>query len=1175
MSVWSVKKLISKAQADVMKSMRQELQHTEEQNGVRFERTQESMRSMMNKVADTRKTARSLADAAQANAVEIAQNHADAAKAEVMKTAREEMANLRNDIMKEVASMHESMRHVGPPPMKEAENTLYASLEDHFENGKNHKGVAFSRKNGYLVFSHKGSEFKLKEEHVKNLLASFDQNGEPQGIEADAGWYNDYYKWTMFPVIRTVEHFAENTGQGPCHVKFSVNIREEGYANLLVGMDEESKQLRQNVGIALDGLMNRKFDKEYFFVETHQLPWTKADIEALAGENRNLVQEVKHHKDEIDNEQAAEQAVSWMKKNPDSVLVQTHVGDDNLKGGKRFYIEAFGPWHKVTWLETTMMQCVYKVLFDHDCAKKGIPYCKELLHAMARCALSIMKVNSEKNLSAAVFVGRRTMGMPLMLLQTYMCSKYLKDTTKTQGPPKNLGTSSVSAVHLFRKILMKNNSTLGEFNDGDETFAIMKVAGTHAHELSMVMSAVLGHAVDDPCGGPFAQVFGHALYYMHHVDAKKPMLPDTYGTASFLYHADEVQMVANGTVGMVKSFIELARQDSGDMKSFAELLKSHDYRIPIMASEIENGRDVDKAVENKYSTMGAGGYFGDSKKAYDEGSNISMAAKAVRVWLGFQPTKHFPVKLGDSEADGKFEIDRTLDSGTIESEKTRAVNFKEGLISVDMKKDVVSVFGIDPHKRRQVKELEERMKEFLKYRLMHLWHQGTFRYYSYGEAEPFDAQEWIHMPPKQPKLKSALHALGPNYNNENMVSARIFGPTGAFVDHVFNMRIKDPHPDTPFWEQPAIVFIQESSRAHTNALCACMNAAAKMTVPGKVMYVAEHGVETGPEGIAIIYDSKKFPGGFQNTTKDGHLGVVQCSGRGFMSGHLKRADESGIDILNVHAPNPSSVDEMKKLVKNAKRLEFKNEKGFSHIMTEWINNPEMWSVSPGNGRLLVAGDFNDAEKLYVDNEAQKLYVDEKGEQLLDYDENISIYDLMETSMKGFGKTYETCCSFARDKVTRLPNSYIFIDKESEFDKSLQGVVGAYDFPEENEMEPKKGANVFYQEDRKGKVFVKEGEHKMNYGDKTPFGVPLPAGETKVYALTENYKDEQRRMYSDHKALFAKVEGVGVVVTINYSFMLAQKDKFDATFPSEVHMGRTLLEKQAEEMQNNVYGFQVA
>lgn len=33
------------------------------------------------------------------------------------------------------------------------------------------------------------------------------------------------------------------------------------------------------------------------------------------------------------------------------------------------------------------------------------------------------------------------------------------------------------------------------------------------------------------------------------------------------------------------------------------------------------------------------------------------------------------------------------------------------------------------------------------------------------------------------------------------------------------------------------------------------------------------------------------------------------------------------------------------------------------------------------------------------------------------------------------------------------------------------------------------------------------------------------------------------MYSDHKALFAKVEGVGVVVSLNYSFMLAQKDKF--------------------------------
>lgn len=49
----------------------------------------------------------------------------------------------------------------------------------------------------------------------------------------------------------------------------------------------------------------------------------------------------------------------------------------------------------------------------------------------------------------------------------------------------------------------------------------------------------------------------------------------------------------------------------------------------------------------------------------------------------------------------------------------------------------------------------------------------------------------------------------------------------------------------------------------------------------------------------------------------------------------------------------------------------------------------------------------------------------------------------------------------------------------------------------------------------------------------------------MYTLTENSgpKNNRPRMYSDHKALFAKVEGVGVVVSLNYSFMLAQKDKF--------------------------------
>jgi hypothetical protein len=56
------------------------------------------------------------------------------------------------------------------------------------------------------------------------------------------------------------------------------------------------------------------------------------------------------------------------------VIISFYKNEDSCyKPGEKgvYFIEATGPWNRVTWLETTMMQCVYETKLRYDLEKTG------------------------------------------------------------------------------------------------------------------------------------------------------------------------------------------------------------------------------------------------------------------------------------------------------------------------------------------------------------------------------------------------------------------------------------------------------------------------------------------------------------------------------------------------------------------------------------------------------------------------------------------------------------------------------------------------------------------------------------------------------------------------------------------------------------------------------------
>jgi len=243
------------------------------------------------------------------------------------------------------------------------------------------------------------------------------------------------------------------------------------------------------------------------------------------------------------------------------------------------------------------------------------------------------------------------------------------------GTSMLLGTSSVTASYM-------------SLDAGVKPELVPKCAGTHAHELSMVIGAVLGD-VDDTVGMPLSQLVGHMLYFYESKPrgdvtqegrkALMPMLPDTLGTRAFLKVASLLRVPRGPHQGEpVLSVVGAARQDSGGLAAFGQLMEEFGYTGALMASEIEVPEDLATASACGYKAFGAGGFMGDSEKAWNPSKpNISMAVKVLRVYVKGERSVFTPVKTGETSdagmiKEGKFEADGTLAPEELQKVRERA-----------------------------------------------------------------------------------------------------------------------------------------------------------------------------------------------------------------------------------------------------------------------------------------------------------------------------------------------------------------------------------------------------------------------------------------------------------------------------------------------------------------------
>jgi len=524
-----------------------------------------------------------------------------------------------------------------------------------------------------------------RSQDVAKVLGIMDLDGSLAGGRSlPASCYNDYYKFTMTPAILALER-----ARGPdIRCTFSVNIRHSEYRKQLyasaLGTNGTSPALFQDVAQRIQDLAQRKFDRDVFerCVADYRLPgWDSNTLDAVCGtaeEPRTLAQEVQVHP-------ACTGPIA--PSTPGNVLMQLFLARDEKLHEDRVFIEATGPWHKVTWLETSMMQAVYEALFrdrkrryfgeDDSCW-----YPQWLAEAFCRCVRSVA-VARETGLKGALFTGRRTGGLALMQLQALYVHHAFRDS---DGNPLLLGTSSVTSVYTA-------------LAQGVDPTRVPRCAGTHAHELSMVSGALLGD-VDDEVGMPISQIIGHLAYFYKSLPqgdvregarkALMPMLPDTLGTKAFMKAAQMLTVPFGPHAGHpLISIIGAARQDSGCIAAFKKLMEEFGFSGALMASEIETAEDLITARDNGYRLFGAGGFMGDSEKAWDASAcNISMAVKVLRVHVNGEQCTFTPVKTGDRSPDagikdGKFEADGLLPLAQFELVRDRSARLAAAEPAVD------------------------------------------------------------------------------------------------------------------------------------------------------------------------------------------------------------------------------------------------------------------------------------------------------------------------------------------------------------------------------------------------------------------------------------------------------------------------------------------------------------
>lgn len=538
---------------------------------------------------------------------------------------------------------------------------------------------------------------------VAKVLSLFNPDGLFKGgMPLPATCYNDFYKFTMMPVMRTIERaYCENV-----QCTFSVNIRDAVYRRQLyesatgAGPPALFNELKQR----LSTLTLRKFDRETIerCVAEYSIPgWCEETLDAVCGpraEPRALAQD-------FCPDPTCSTPLEPSKSG--DVFLQVFVARDEKLQEDRVYIEATGPWHRVTWLETSMMQAVYETLLrdqkrkQHSVEDDSSWYPIWLAEAFCRCTRSVDAAIAS-GMKGALFTGRRTGGLALMMLQGLYLQHAFKDG---DGKPMMLGTSSVTARYMSLDV-------------GVSAERVPKCSGTHAHELSMVIGSILGD-LDDQVGMPVSQLVGHMLYFRTSCPggdvrdagrkALMPMLPDTLGSRAFLRAAQTLTVPFEGPHkgAPLLSVIGAARQDSGGLEAFRKLMDEFGFTGALMASEIEVPEDLATAASIGYKLFGAGGFMGDSEKAWDPSKkNLSMAVKVLRVYLDGKRCNFVPVKTGETSdegqiKEGKFEADGVLPPAELQEVRARA----QVLATAEPKLDAAAIQGLfDETMRRLLKD---------------------------------------------------------------------------------------------------------------------------------------------------------------------------------------------------------------------------------------------------------------------------------------------------------------------------------------------------------------------------------------------------------------------------------------------------------------------------------------
>lgn len=458
-------------------------------------------------------------------------------------------------------------------------------------------------------------EFLVKNaELIMSMTSDYDENGNAK-TPLSATMYNDFYKWTMLPVIMD---FPE------CIVSFSVDIREPWVKNLINTDDVLLKKIEH----ALHELKHRKFDKNIFYAVEQE--------KGLGYLSPNVIRTICGDKE------------------PRSLLDGIIIDiTRNSKGDVS--ISATGIWYHITWLETTMMQCIYETVLRHRLEtydKKS--YVSWLSEALVRC-IDAVELANDVNLDGFLFAGRRSGGYPFLILQNLYLSQHYR---------RFIGTSSVDCWYRITQI---NN------------FYKLKLTGTHAHELSMVFSCLYADK-DKQYGLPVSQVISHYMFYLRNGKNRIPILPDTLGSEAFMKAASIISL-PNGE--SIMNIFESARQDSGSLSDFKDLMVKYNFTCNLIASEIDHIDTLMKAQEIKeYTAFCAGGFFGDSETALLNSSDkaerkenrgsISMAVKAVAVSQRNSPFIFYPLKFGDGE--GKLSINPLLST----TERENIINYYQG-----------------------------------------------------------------------------------------------------------------------------------------------------------------------------------------------------------------------------------------------------------------------------------------------------------------------------------------------------------------------------------------------------------------------------------------------------------------------------------------------------------------